>query len=153
MTRLRTATGLAALAAITGALVFGGVTAANADDVIEITTTDVTWSGTPFAISGTVDLTNGTNPVEIRLGPDPAGAIVCAAATFDTPTTWTCNTAMTPGSYVITARQVGTFDRLDTETLQVRVPPGLGVVAEPAHGAGGRRLRHPGARIPTPVLP
>ena len=123
MTRRRTAAGLTALAAITGALVFGGVTAANADAGLEITTTTVDYGG--FSINGTFDDANGSNTIELRLGTlaEPGG-IICGSATQIPGGTWVCNTSMDPGVYTVTARQLGSpgVDRSDTANITV-VPP------------------------------
>jgi len=159
MTRRRTAAGLAALAAITGTLVFGGVTAANADAGLEITSTDFTYNGSPIAIQGTVDTVNGLNTIAVRLGTSPTGGIVCAAATFTTPTTWTCNTSFPPGSHVVTAWQTGTPDRSDTETLLVRVPQTDITTADPGSAWNGGTFNlegiatYPGASTTVDISP
>jgi hypothetical protein len=97
MARRRTAAGLAALVAITGALVFGGATVANADLVINFTTPSspsdgsvVLWDGNPVMFTGTttdqtptatidvMDYSSGGSPDPMCVGIDPTSG------------TWSC---------------------------------------------------------------
>ena len=121
--RRRFAAGFAALLALTGALVFGGAIAANADDGLEITTSTLTWSTAPITIQGVADADN-QEPIEIREGTDPGGAVICAAAWSPA---WSCTATLPVGSHEMTARQapdaINEGDaRADTVTIQVTYP-------------------------------
>ncbi|MEO8528433.1 MAG: hypothetical protein ABI435_05090, partial [Pseudolysinimonas sp.] len=110
----------AAVALLTGGILAGGTLSANADNGLEFTTTTVTWTGTPFAVSGMADGAN-TGGVEIHLGADETGGLLCSVVYSDP---WTCNLSFAPGTYTITAYQAPGLGvaRTDTEVLTV-VPP------------------------------
>lgn len=139
--RRRIAAGFTALLTLTGALVLGGVVAANADDGLEITTTSLTWTSGPTTIQGTASAANqGT--IEIRQGTDPAGGIVCS-----TPwaANWTCTTSLPVGNQELTARQAddpgnGYVARLDTTTVAVGYPSPNVTSADPLPVVAGETV-------------
>jgi hypothetical protein len=90
--RRRAAAGFTALAAITAALVLGGVSAANADVTVNLVDGgSYDWSAAGLVVSGTTD----TPTEEVRVVDNADDTVLCTDATLG-PLTWECSVFLEP---------------------------------------------------------
>jgi hypothetical protein len=136
MTRRHTLAGLAALTAITGALVFGGSLAANADGGLEFTSPAdgavLPATTSPITLTGTTTNTDYTETIDVwnytTGSPDP----LCTGIDPSSGS-WSCEVSLSPGAKDIRAEQGANTDILLFE-LRLPDPVVTGPAEVPAAG-------------------